>query len=134
MPSYSEERKHAVLKRLLPPQSLSIAVLAKEEGISEAALYNWRKRFNLSGHPVPEKHLSSEQWSAEAKLAVVLETARFNEADLSEYCREKGLYPDQIKQWKQACVHGNQSVVKASKTPRKTLKEKENENKIKSKS
>jgi len=39
---YPAERKEAVLKKLLPPNNISIAELAKEEGISDATLYNWR--------------------------------------------------------------------------------------------
>ena len=31
--------------------------------------------------------------AAEAKFAVVLETAALSEIELSEYCRRKGLYP-----------------------------------------
>jgi len=46
---------------------------------------------------VPGKKPTSEQWSAEAKLAVVIETATLGEAELSEYCRTKGLYVEQVK-------------------------------------
>ena len=49
---------------------------------------------------------SAEQWGGEAKLAVVLETAGLNAEELSAYCRRKGLYPDQVEQWKRACVDG----------------------------
>ena len=41
---YSVERKEAVLKKMLPPNNCSIAELAKQEGISEATLYNWRQQ------------------------------------------------------------------------------------------
>jgi len=41
---YSLERKEAMLKKMLPPNNQSIAVLAKEEGISDATLYNWRQQ------------------------------------------------------------------------------------------
>jgi hypothetical protein len=30
-----------------------------------------------------------------------------NTAELSAYCREKGLYPDQIAQWRSACEQAN---------------------------
>ena len=43
-----------------------------------------------------------------AKLAVVLETASLNAEELSRYCREKGLYPDQIANWKQTCIDSAQ--------------------------
>jgi len=43
MPRYSEERKASVLKKLLPPQNLSVVSVAAKEGISEVTLYNWLK-------------------------------------------------------------------------------------------
>ena len=41
---YSPERKEAVLKKMLPPNNLAITELAKQEGIAEATLYNWRQQ------------------------------------------------------------------------------------------
>ena len=48
----------------------------------------------------------AEKWPAETKLAVVIETATLSEVELSHYCREKGLYPEQVKAWRQACLDG----------------------------
>ena len=36
----------------------------------------------------------------------MLESAVLSELELSEYCREKGLYPEQVKGWKQDCLEG----------------------------
>ena len=44
MPSYSNERKEAVLKKLLPPLNMTVAEVAKQESIGVQTLYNWRKR------------------------------------------------------------------------------------------
>ncbi|PSH11010.1 hypothetical protein B7R75_21775, partial [Yersinia pseudotuberculosis] len=52
--------------------------------------------------PVPGAEKNSEQWPAEARLAVIVETATLSETEIAEYCRKKGLYPAQIAQWKQA--------------------------------
>lgn len=49
---------------------------------------------------------SPEDWGGEAKFAVVLETAPLNSVELSEYCRAKGLYPEQVARWRQACIEG----------------------------
>ena len=106
MPRYSEERKAAVLHKLLPPNNRSVPDVAREEGISEQTLYNWRKSLRDKGLAVPGNEHKSEQWSAESKFAVVVETAAFSETELSEYCRTKGLYPQQIKDWKLACISG----------------------------
>lgn len=104
MPRYSEQRKAVVLKKLLPPHNQSVAEVAREEGISEAALYNWRMAARNRGIPVPGKIKGGGEWPSEAKLAVVIETATMSEEALSVYCREKGLYPEQIQHWKQDFV------------------------------
>jgi len=107
MRKYSSERKAAVLKKLLPPHNQSVVCVSREEGISEATLYNWLKKARSSGLPVPGSGNSvAEQWSGEAKLAVVLESASMNAEQLSEYCRGKGLYVEQVSRWKAACIQG----------------------------
>jgi hypothetical protein len=39
-----------------------------------------------------------------------METASLNEVELSEYCRRKGLYPQQISAWRDACMQANASA------------------------
>ena len=123
MPRYSEERKASVLKKLLPPHNLPIAEVSEMEGISEATLYNWRTQAKEQGVPVPGSGKTSNNWSAEAKFAVVVETALMNESELSEYCRSKGLYPEQVKEWKQACIQGQLSEAERKKQEREQAKE-----------
>jgi len=121
--AYSIERKEAVLKKLLPPISSTVAEIAKEEGISVNTLYHWRDQARQKGTPLPGKTTGTEQWSAETKLAVVIETASLSESELSQYCREKGLYVEQVKQWKSQCLTGfdvSQAQQKEAKKREKT--------------
>ena len=106
MPRYSEERKQQILNKLLPPSNMTVAEVSRNEGVGLQTLYNWRDKAKQQGRPVPGKKSTSEQWSAEAKFATVLETASLNEAELSEYCREKGLYIEQVKAWKTDALRG----------------------------
>jgi transposase-like protein len=115
MPRYSMERKQAVLDKLLPPHNLSVNDVARREGISAAALYNWRKKAKQEGRPVPgNRKPTPEDWSAKDKFAVVLETASLNDHELSEYCRSKGLYPEQIERWKDDFIDGMDQSPKVS--------------------
>lgn len=41
---------------------------------------------------------------------VVLETANLTEIEFSEYCCEKGVYPEQVKEWKEACINANDNA------------------------
>ncbi len=140
MSRYSEERKSSVLKKLLPPNNRSVPAVSREEGISEPTLYNWLKQARERGIPVPGSGKQAEDWSAEAKFAVVVETATLGEQELSEYCRSKGLYPDQVREWKAACIEGAQSAAELrgqrqseAKRDRKRIKELERELKRKEK-
>lgn len=105
MPRYSVKRREAVLKKLLPPYNKTVADVAREEGISAHTIYNWRSKARSEGCPVPGKSNSTD-WSAEAKLAVIIETAPLSASELSEYCRKKGLYPEQIEKWREAALGG----------------------------
>ena len=104
---YSPERKSSVLKRMLPPNNVAIRQLAQEEGISEATLHKWRAEARLKGQLMPDADAGPEGWSSRDKFAAVLETAALNEADLSEYCRKRGLYSAQIAAWRSACEQAN---------------------------
>lgn len=46
-------------------------------------------------------------WSSADKFGVVLETACMNEAELAEYCRSKGLFVEQVADWREACQQAN---------------------------
>ena len=106
MPRYSEERKQAILSKLLPPLSLSVAEVSRSEGIGLQTLYNWRAQAREQGHPMPTNHKTPDDWSSETKLATIIETATLSESELSEYCRSKGLYVEQIKAWRTDALQG----------------------------
>ena len=97
-------RKEAILNKMLSPHPPTVSSLSKQEGISEPTLYNWRKQLRQTGRAVPEPDRTSESWSAQTKFAVVVETAALNEAQLAEYCRSKGLYPEQVKAWRETAI------------------------------
>ena len=50
---YSLERKAAVVKKLLPPHSVSVAELSRQEGIADVTLYTWRRQVWAGGEVMP---------------------------------------------------------------------------------
>ncbi|MCU7880532.1 MAG: hypothetical protein KZQ66_17860, partial [Candidatus Thiodiazotropha sp. (ex Lucinoma aequizonata)] len=79
-----------------PPNNKTIPEIAKEEGICEGTLYNWRKAARAESRLMPDGDNIPTGWCAADKFAAVVETASMNEAELSGYCRERGLYAEQI--------------------------------------
>lgn len=127
---YSAERKQAVLKKMLPPNNLSITALAKEEGISDATLYNWRQQARNQGRLMPDSDNTPNGWTSRDKFAAVMETAAMSQAEIAAYCREKGLYAEQLVEWRQACEQANdwnqaseKKLKEATKSERKKNKQ-----------
>ena len=89
MAQYSQERKEAILKKLLSPQNMTVAEVACSEGLSYKTLYHWRDEVRKEGRFVPDKKLTSDNWSAQAKLAVIIETAPMPETEIYQYCQER---------------------------------------------
>ena len=129
MKRYSEERKQAVLVKMMPPQNMSAMALSEETGIPYQTLYSWRKQAKEKGCAVPGNNKNPENWSSSDKFAVVLETASLNEAELGEYCRKKGLYVEQIQRWKEACLNANATQPEITKAQKEHAKR--NQKKIK---
>jgi transposase-like protein len=124
---HSNQFKEAILNKL-SQSGLSVRKFAEQEGINLSTLYSWQKQFNTSGLKVSKVN-STDKWSSEEKFTAVLETSTLSEVELSEYCRVKGLYPEQIKAWKQACIAGN--TTKPSKRIKQTPEQKADKKHIK---
>jgi transposase-like protein len=111
MRRYSEAVKADVKRRMSPPQRQSVARISEELGIHVVTLYNWRKAWRLQGEVVPASEKEPEGWSAADKFTVVLETAGLNDTELGAYCRERGLFPEQVSRWRQAATDANAAPV-----------------------
>lgn len=102
MTRYSAEFKEQMVRKMMPPNNQSVASIHRETGISSPSLYAWKRHFQEKGYVVPAKTSPPDGWDNRAKLAAVIETALMNEAERSTYCRERGLYVEQLDRWKSA--------------------------------
>lgn len=122
----SKEQREAIVERYLN-SGLGLREFANKEGIAKSTLYTWSRQLK----PNTTSSMKRSSLSAEQRFAIVLETATFTETQLSEYCRTKGLYPEHILQWKQACIEANSSqnkvLLKTDRGDKKRIKELERE-------
>lgn len=130
MARYSKELKHKIQQRMMPPNSESVSRISSDSGISEATLYKWRNEAKAGGLAVPGKETQTEKWSTRDKFSIVVETATLSEIELSEYCRAKGLFVEQVEAWRDACMQANGGVAEQASKLQKELREQERENKI----
>src|SRR5690606_15635851 len=127
MARYSKELKQKIVQRMMPPNNERASELAKENGLSEATLYKWKKEAMEKGFAVPGSDKNAEKWSTRDKFAIVVETAARSEIELSEYCRAKGLYVEQVAAWRDACMQAIGGVAEQANMLQKELRNKERE-------
>jgi transposase-like protein len=84
-----------------------MAQIARDRGITEQTLCNWLRSWQQQGDLVLAPGKPAEQWSAAAMFPVVLQTGGLNGTQLAAYCRERGLYPQQVARWRQAAQDAN---------------------------
>lgn len=108
----------------------TVTDIQRDTGVGINTLYRWRDQAkHQKGLSATTKYKNADKWSSQDKFMVVLETANLTEIEFSEYCREKGVYPDQVKEWKGACINANDNArekgTQAGKELRAERKEKE---------
>ena len=97
MARYGQLFKDKAVSRLLPPESAPIETVARELSISVTALERWRAKA-LS---MPAR---GRAWTAAARFEAVLVTAALDETGKSAWCRERGVYPQELEQWRAAAT------------------------------
>jgi transposase-like protein len=120
--TYSPEFKASIIARMLPPNDVPVPDLARETSIPKDTLYAWRATARKKAQGVAIAATSG--LSSEEKFAVVVETATLNEVELGEYCRAKGLYPQEVSAWRASCRQANTIVsAKAERAEIRTQKQ-----------
>lgn len=113
---YDNDFKDWVVLQMMPPLNRSVAELAVALNLTPQSLRNWRQMARDKGLIVPGNGKTSDQWSSADKFNAVMETAPLSEVEISQYCRIKGIYPEQIQQWRMACQNANPVVDLNSRT------------------
>lgn len=119
---------------MLSSPDLPIRELARQTGISTWTLYDWRKQAVDKGNAAmgSVKHqgqVPGGKRTASAKLAIITETSGLNEAELSEYCRTRGLYPGEVKAWQRAAEEAMAGAIAPVKELREALAAEKKRNK-----
>lgn len=111
------ERREWLVRRMLNGEG--VAELSQESGLGVSTLYRWRLQAQRGEEGVSRR--KKDRLSSAQKLTVLAETAGLNEAELSEYCRGKGLYVEQVKTWRVQAEQAMGGAVISAKAHREAL-------------
>jgi len=123
MSKYSPELKKSTIRKMMPPSNRSILELSRETGVPEGTLNGWRKQARANGYATPGDGREAEIWSSQDKFHIVIETAGLSEIELADYCRSKGLFVEQVRSWRDACMQANGNLAQETGKIQQELKQ-----------
>jgi len=95
-------KEQAVKKVLLRAKNVTIQAIASELGVSCSTLYSWISKMGRNGEEISmTKEKKPADWSLEERLNMIISCGTHEGEELSSICRQNGLYPHHIKQWKE---------------------------------
>lgn len=122
-PSY---RLNVVEKALHRATHETLVQCATQQGIGYSTLTRWMAQarndgLRTAGERPQEKR--PQDWSAAQKLQALIETAALTEQDQGGYCRQHGIFQQNLIQWKQEFMRTPDSQTTALKAENRMLKE-----------
>jgi len=97
----------------LPPESATLDAVAHEIGVGVSTLERWRSE--ALSRPARER-----AWTAAARFDAVLTTAAMDEAGKNAWCRENGVYPQELASWRQSATQALAEPDEARASPQQT--------------
>ena len=128
MATFSQEFKvQSVEKALSRRADQTLKNMADDLRIGYSTLQTWirlakqKKLENSATNMSKEK--SPQSWTKPQRLDALMDCHGLNDERLSSYCREHGIYPHHVKEWKSDFLLENQTSDTARRQEQKKLKQ-----------
>ena len=117
MARYGQTFKDRAVARLLPPESATVEVVAREVGIGVGTLQRWHDG-------IQSMAARGRGWTAAARFDAVITTSSMDEASKSAWCREHGVYLTDLQKWKTSAAAALAEPEEARASPQSTRQDK----------
>lgn len=122
---YSKKFKERMVQRMSGINAVSATTLSKEVGVAQPTLSKWLREACCDYSYGPLESITDEvtnmtkrrpqDWSAQEKFQVVLDSCSLEAEELGAFLRSKGLHESHLEQWRSQMLdglHGKTSVKK----------------------
>jgi transposase-like protein len=128
MAIYSQEFKvQSVEKALSKRDEQTFNDISDDLHIGYSTLQRWIRLAKENKLENPETNMSTEKspqsWTKVQRLEAVMDCHGLNDERFSSYCRENGIYPHHVKEWKLDFLSENQTPEPVSRQEQKKLKQ-----------
>jgi len=119
-------KAQAVEDALSRPSNHTVQEVANNLGVGYSTLQKWiglakDNKLEVS-NDMGSGEKSPQDWDRTERLGAVMNCHEKTEEQISSYCREHGIYPHHVEQWKAGFISENQAPDGKSKNEQKKLK------------
>ncbi|MFV1985258.1 MAG: transposase [Thiohalomonadales bacterium] len=118
---FTQGFKEQAVQKALTRGSKNLDRVAQELSVGYSTLQKWIRDYKTVP-PKNKKNKRPQDWTREQQFQAIIDTGGLDIEHLSEYCREKGLYPHQLDEWRLNFLEVDTEVAKSSKLELKNLK------------
>ena len=128
MARFTQEFKvQSVEKALSRRPNQTMKSIADDLGVGYSTLQKWVRLAKDNKLEKPEKTMlkekSPQDWNKAQRLEAIIDCHRMNDEQISVYCRENGIYPHHLSQWKTEFLSENKDSEILSKQNQKKLQQ-----------
>jgi transposase-like protein len=98
---YARAVKVGILKKVLPPESLSIAEVSRETGINDQTIRNWIKQHKSGSFEDVSSESCPRFMTAKEKYQVLLDASALDDDERGGFLRERGIHSEHLVIWDQ---------------------------------
>lgn len=110
---YSPEFIEQALIKVHSRGGRTIQSVAEELGVKFETVKRWLKVHKIVRSDVVDKERRAHEWKREEQFQALLETHGLNEEQLNAWCRERGLFPHHLEEWRAAFCASDATPLKA---------------------
>ncbi len=125
--STQEFKVQSVEKALSRRADQTLKNIADDLGVGLSTLQRWIRLAKDNQLEKPESPMSKEKspqdWNKAQRFEAIMHCHGMNDEQISTYCRENGIYPHHLKEWKKEFLSDNQCSEPVSRQEQKKLKQ-----------
>ncbi|GAB3474395.1 hypothetical protein GCM10027321_47740 [Massilia terrae] len=110
---YSAEFIEQALVKVHSRGGRTIRSVAEELDVKFETVKRWLKVHTVIRSDVVDKERRAHEWRREEQFQALLETHGLNEEELRAWCRERGLFPHHLEEWRAAFCATDKAPSKA---------------------
>ncbi len=111
---YSSEFIEQALVKVHSRGGRTIKSVADELGVQFETVKQWLKTHKIVRSDVVDKERRAHEWRREEQFQALLETHGLNEEQLHAWCRERGLFPHHLAEWRESFCASDATAPKAA--------------------